>query len=118
MTTETELGGVGFNLTDEQKMMQDLAHDFAKNEIVPTAEHYDKTHEYPWPVIRKAQELGLTLMNVPEEYGGLGLNTFEECLVSEELSWGCSGIGTAIAASTLGMQPILIAGSSPCVSLR
>ncbi|MCZ7674320.1 MAG: acyl-CoA dehydrogenase family protein [Chloroflexi bacterium] len=36
------------------------------------AEHYDKTHEYPWPVIKKAQEMGLTTMSIPEEYGGLG----------------------------------------------
>ena len=103
--------GANFNLTDEQKMMQQLARDFAKNEIAPVAEHYDQTHEYPWPVVKKAQELGLTTMNVPEEYGGLGLSVFDECLVGEELSWGCSGISTALAVNGLGMAPILIAGS-------
>jgi acyl-CoA dehydrogenase len=92
-------------------MIQKLARDFARNEIAPVAEHYDRTHEYPWPVIRKAQELGLTTMPVPEKYGGLGLSMFEECLVNEELAWGCSGISTAIGVNSLGMLPILIAGS-------
>jgi acyl-CoA dehydrogenase len=62
-------------------------------------------------VIKKAQELGLTMMNIPEEYGGLGLNVFEECVVGEELAWGCSGMSTAIAVNALGILPILIAGS-------
>ncbi len=100
----------GFALTEEQKLIQELARDFSRNEIAPNAEHYDKTHEYPWPIIRKAQELGLTTMNTPEKYGGLGLSMLEECLVTEELSWGCSGISTAIGVNNLGILPILLAG--------
>jgi acyl-CoA dehydrogenase len=50
-------------------------------------------------------------MPVPEEFGGLGLNLFEECLVTEELAWGCSGISTAIGVNSLGMLPVLIAGT-------
>jgi acyl-CoA dehydrogenase len=104
-------GSVNFSLTDEQKMIQQLARDFARNEIAPKAEHYDQTHEFPWPIIKEAQKLGLTTMNVPEAYGGLGLSLFEECLVSEELAWGCSGVSTAIGVNSLGMLPILVAGS-------
>jgi acyl-CoA dehydrogenase len=104
-------GSVNFSLTDEQKMIQQLARDFARNEIAPNAEHYDQTHEFPWPIIKEAQKLGLTTMNVPEAYGGLGLSLFEECLVSEELAWGCSGVSTAIGVNSLGMLPILVAGS-------
>jgi len=102
---------VSFKLTQEQQMIQDLARDFARKEIAPVAEHYDKCHEYPWPVIKKAQEIGLTAMSVPEEYGGLGLSLFEEVLVGEELCWGCSGIGTAIAVNSLAIAPILVAGN-------
>ena len=102
---------ISFKLTDEQKMIQKLARDFAQNEIAPVAEHYDKTHEYPWPVIKKAQEMGLTVMNIPEKYGGMGLSLLEECLVNEELAWGCSGMSTAVGANTLGMLPIIIAGN-------
>jgi len=102
---------VHFALNDEQKMIQQLARDFARNEMAPVAEHYDQTHEYPWPVIKKAQELGLTTLNVPEEYGGLGLSLFEECMVAEELAWGCSGMSTAMGVNGLAILPILIGGS-------
>ena len=104
-------GTVNFSLTDEQRDIQLLARDFAQNEIAPVAEHYDKTHNYPWPVIKKAQQMGMTAMNVPEKYGGLGLSLFEEILVGEELAWGCSGISTAIAVNGLALLPILIAGT-------
>jgi acyl-CoA dehydrogenase len=104
-------GGISFGLTDEQREIQLLAREFAKNEMAPVAEHYDKTHEYPWPVIKKAQEMGLTTMSIPEEYGGLGLTLLEECIVTEELAWGCSGMSTAMGVNGLAILPILIAGS-------
>ena len=102
---------INFSLSDEHREIQRLARDFARKEIAPKAEHYDKTHEYPWPIVREAQKLGLTTMPIPEQYGGLGLSLFEECLVTEELSWGCSGISTAIGVNSLGILPIVIAGS-------
>ncbi|MCA9955493.1 MAG: acyl-CoA dehydrogenase family protein [Ardenticatenaceae bacterium] len=102
---------VNFALNDEQKMIQQLARDFARNEMAPVAEHYDQSHEYPWPVIKKAQELGFTTLNIPEEYGGLGLSLLEECMVSEELAWGCSGMSTAMGVNGLAILPILIGGN-------
>ncbi len=107
----SENGSVSFGLTEEQSMIQQLAREFSRNEIAPVAEKYDKNHEFPWPVIKKAQELGLTTMAVPEKYGGLGLTLFEEVLVAEELAWGCSGVSTAIGVNGLGYAPILIAGT-------
>ncbi len=106
-----ENSAVSFRLTEEQKMIQQLARDFSRNEIAPVAEHYDKTHEYAWPVIRKAQELGLTTIPIPEEYGGLGLSLFEEVIVAEELAWGCSGMSTAIGVNGLAVLPIIISGN-------
>ena len=108
MTTD---GSINFALTEEQKMIQQLAREFAQKEIAPVAEQYDQSHEYPWPVIKKAQEMGFTALNVPEKYGGMGLSLFEEMLVGEELSWGCSGISTAIAVNGLAILPVLIAGT-------
>jgi len=102
---------VHFEPTDEQKEIQQLARRFAREKIAPAAEHYDRTHEYPWPLIREAQEMGLTTMVVPEEYGGLGLSLFEEVLVAEELAWGCTGVSTAIGVNGLAFLPIKIAGS-------
>lgn len=111
MSANGSNGSLNFSLTEEQRMIQNLAREFAQKEIAPKAEHYDRSHEYPWPIVKSAQELGLTTMNVPEEYGGLGLSLFEECLVTEELAWGCSGISTALGVNSLGMLPILVAGS-------
>lgn len=111
MITDKVNNIVNFQLSEEQEMIRQLARDFARNEIAPVAEAYDRTHEYAWPVIKKAQELGLTMMNIPEEYGGMGLSLFEEVLVGEELSWGCSGISTAISVNQLAILPVLIAGN-------
>ena len=69
-----------FSLTDEQRAFQRLAHEFAQKEIVPVAAHYDRTAEFPWPIVKKAHELGLMNPNVPAEYGGPGLSLFEEIL--------------------------------------
>lgn len=109
--TNGNVAGINFELTEEQKMMQRMAHDFAAKEIVPVAEHYDKSHEYPWPVVKKAQTLGLTTMNIPEAYGGMGLSLLDENIVTEELAWGCSGITLTITINNLGALPVLRAGN-------
>lgn len=98
-------------LTDEQNMLRDMARDFARKEIAPKAEHYDRANEFPWEVYKKAAEMGLTTLNVPEEYGGGGASVFEEALVNEELAWGCSGMSTAITINNLATLPISIAGN-------
>jgi len=98
-------------LSSEQKMLRDFAHDFAEKEIKPVAEHYDESGEFPWPVIEKARENGLISLNVPETYGGPGMNLLEECIVNEEFAWACSGIQTALVLNSLAALPILIAGT-------
>src|SRR5919205_645388 len=104
-------GGVSFALTEEQKALRDLAHDFAEKEIRPKEREYDEHSTHPADVIAKAHEVGLMNLHIPEEYGGVELGAFEGMLVGEELCWGCSGIGTAIAANGLGHGPVIIAGS-------
>src|SRR5881398_255776 len=104
-------GGVSFGLTDEQKALRDLAHDFAEREIRPKEREYDEGSIHPADVIAKAHELGLMNVHIPEAYGGLELGAFEGLLIGEELCWGCSGIGTAIAANGLGHGPVIIAGT-------
>jgi acyl-CoA dehydrogenase len=103
--------GVSFALTEEQRALRALAREFAEKEIRPKAAEYDEHSTHPADVIAKAHEVGLMNLHVPEEYGGLGLNSFEGMLVGEELCWGCSGIGTAISANGLGAGPVIIAGT-------
>ncbi|MCZ7575210.1 MAG: acyl-CoA dehydrogenase family protein [Ardenticatenaceae bacterium] len=105
------MSGIGFAMTDEQRMLQEMAHDFALNEIVPVADHYDRTAEFPWPVLNKAREVGLINTNIPVQYGGGGLSALDEAIVGEELAWGCSGISTSILINNLSAIPIIVAGS-------
>lgn len=58
-------------LDDEQKALQDLARKFTREEIIPTAAHYDKTGEYPWPIVKKAWEVGLMNGHIPEHCGNV-----------------------------------------------
>src|ERR671930_1928434 len=93
---ERTAGGISFGLTDEQKALRDLAHDFAEREIRPKEREYDRNSTHPADVIAKAHELGLMNLHVPESFGGLGLSAFDGMLIGEELAWGCSGIATSI----------------------
>ena len=103
---------LSFNLTEEQEMIRQMARNFAKKEILPVAEHYDQSDEFPWPIVRKAQKTGLISSNVPEAYSGPGLGVLEECIINEELAWACSGVQTVIMLNNLAAWPIILAGSA------
>jgi acyl-CoA dehydrogenase len=102
---------VDFTLTDEQKSLRELAHDFAEKEIRPVAWEYDKDGKWPQEILQKAWEVGLMNTHIPEEYGGPGLGYFDGCLIEEELSWGCSGIQTSLGCNGLATAPIVLGGS-------
>jgi acyl-CoA dehydrogenase len=103
--------GVSFALTEEQKELRALAHTFAEREIRPYEAECDAEMRHPADLIAKAHELGLMNLHVPAAHGGLGLSAFDGLLVSEELYWGCSGIGTSITANGLGSGPVLLFGT-------
>ena len=100
-----------FGLTDEQLMLQETARRFAQNEIAPIAAEHDQTGEFPRDVMKKAWELGLSSTCIAPEYGGVGLTVMDSCIVTEELSWGCSGVTTSIMCNDLGLMPVVIAGT-------
>jgi len=102
---------VDFTLTDEQQALRDMAHDFAEKEIRPVAWEFDRDGTWPEQVLRKSWELGLMNSHLPEEYGGPGASFFDGALIEEELSWGCSGIATSIAANGLATAPIVLGAS-------
>jgi acyl-CoA dehydrogenase len=103
--------GVSFSLTDEQRALRELAHDFAEKEIRPKAAEYDVHMTHPADVLAKAHAVGLMNLHVPTEYGGPELTLFDGVLVAEELCWGCSGIATSLGCNGLGAAPVIIAGS-------
>ncbi|GHF57298.1 acyl-CoA dehydrogenase [Deinococcus metalli] len=97
-----------FSLSDEQRQLQQLARDFTRKEIIPVASEYDQREELPWHVVEKAFEVGLLNVGIPEHAGGLGLGMLDECLIGEELAYGCMGIFTILMASELGITPLLV----------
>ena len=103
---------VSFELSDEQRMLRDLARDFARSAVAPVAAHYDETAEFPRELIDQGREIGLLNSTIPEEYGGSGLSVFEDCLVTEEIAWGCSGVGTIFGGPNMGETPVLGARSA------
>jgi acyl-CoA dehydrogenase len=102
---------VDFTLTDEQKNLREMAHDFAVKEIRPVAWNYDRDGTWPQDIIEKAWEVGLMNSHIAEEYGGAGAGYLDGCLIEEELSWGCSGIQTSLGCNGLATTPVVIAGS-------
>jgi acyl-CoA dehydrogenase len=102
---------VDLTLTDEQKAVRELAHDFAVNEMRPVAWELDRDGDWPGELIAKAHEVGLMNVYLPERYGGPAVSYVEGCLIQEELGWGCSGIGTSLTANGLAAAPVLLGGS-------
>lgn len=102
---------ISFELSDDQKQLQDLASKFAKEHMIPHAEHHDRTGEFPYEITKKAWEVGLMNTHVPAEYGGLGLGVLDGIIITEELAYGCTGISTAMEANSLAAAPLMVAGN-------
>ncbi len=74
--------------TDEQKAICEMVHQFADEQIIPNAEHYDHEDSFPEPIVEQMKELGLFGVTIPEEYGGMGLDLTTYAMIVEELSPG------------------------------
>ncbi len=99
-----------FYLTDEQRMIRDLARKVARERIAPHAAHYDETETYPEESIRAIVESGLYAIWVPEEYGGTAMGVLALALVCEEIAYACAATGTQYLDQALGGLPILLFG--------
>lgn len=103
---------MNFDLTAEQKLWQKTVHDFVAKEVQPKAAEVDVTYEFNWSATRKMGPLGLLGLNIPEEYGGSGVDAVSAAIAIEELGWGCGSTALAIAAHNgLGTTPIALFGS-------
>jgi alkylation response protein AidB-like acyl-CoA dehydrogenase len=100
-----------FYLTDDQRMIRDLARKVARERIAPHAAHYDETESYPEESIRAMVEAGLFGIWVPETYGGTDLGCLALALVCEEIGWACAASATQYLDQPLGGLPILLAGT-------
>ncbi|MFZ0545906.1 MAG: acyl-CoA dehydrogenase family protein, partial [Candidatus Promineifilaceae bacterium] len=98
-------------LTDEQQAVRALARDFARREILPRSAEFDQTQQFPHQIFQDALKIGLVAANIPAEYGGAGMGSLEQALVTEELAWACVGITAAITLNALIVDTILLGGS-------
>jgi len=97
-----------FQLTEEQKLLQDMVRDFAKNEIEPKAEEIDRTGEFPREIINKLSELGLMGIEVPTEWDGAGMDAISYVIAIEELSAACAAVGVIVSVQNSLVEAPLI----------
>jgi alkylation response protein AidB-like acyl-CoA dehydrogenase len=98
--------GISFTLTPEQRELQELARDFAANELRSVAAEWDEREDFPPGLLTKAARLGLTSYRIPREYGGAEVDAVTAALVAEELSWGCAGLAATIGATMFPVRPL------------
>jgi alkylation response protein AidB-like acyl-CoA dehydrogenase len=104
---------IDYFLTEEQKEIRRLAREIARKEIAPVAAHYDRTGEFPWPVVKVLADTDLFRVFIGNAYDGMAGDTpiFNMVFVTEELSRACGGIALSFAGSALGAMPIILSGS-------
>lgn len=98
-------------LTEQQKTIKDLARRIAEERVLLVRAVLDEKEEFPWDIVRDLANADMFRVFVPEEYEGLGGGCLDLCLVIEELSRICSGVGVTYAASALGSLPLLDYGT-------
>ncbi len=91
--------GQGFSLNDEQKMIQKAARDFAEKEIKPIAAEFDESGDFPLETIKKMGEMGFMGIEVPEEYGGAGMDTLAYVLALTEICKADAAHGTIMSVN-------------------
>jgi alkylation response protein AidB-like acyl-CoA dehydrogenase len=97
--------------TDEQRAITDMVHQFADEQILPHAEHYDHTDTFPEPIVSQMRELGLFGVTIPEEYGGMGLDLTTYAMIVEELSRGWISISGVVNTHFIGSYLLMKYGT-------
>src|SRR3981081_1331946 len=98
---------MNFDLSDEQKQIRDLCHEFADEVVAPAAEELDRECKFGYDVVRQMGELGFFGLPFPEEVGGQGGDFLSYCIAIEEISRADAGVGITLeAAVSLGAAPI------------
>ena len=95
---------------DGRELLKDIK-DFCENEIKAQVKEYDKSGEWPEAIYDMAKEMQLSMMDVPEEYGGLGLSHIDQAAIVEEIAKADAGIAVTLNGNGLALKPVLIAGN-------
>jgi len=102
---------IGFDITAEQKALQEKARKFSRENILPVAAKHDRDGTFPLDIMEKAYGEGFLTPLVPKEYGGGGIGILDTCLISEELAAADMGIFVSVFVSTLALYPIIKFGT-------
>ena len=97
--------------TEEQKAICEMVRQFADEQILPNAEHFDHEDEFPEEIVEQMKELGLFGVTIPEEYGGMGLDLTTYCMIVEELSRGWISISGIINTHFIGSYLLMKYGT-------
>jgi alkylation response protein AidB-like acyl-CoA dehydrogenase len=97
--------------TDEQQAITEMVHQFADEQIIPNAEHYDHEDTFPEPIVEHMKELGLFGVTIPEEYGGMGLDLTTYAMIVEELSRGWISISGIVNTHFIGSYLLMKFGT-------
>jgi len=100
-----------YDLTDEQRAIIEMVHEFVDNEIIPVAEEYDAEDKFPEPIVEQMKELGLFGVTIPEEYGGMGLDLTTYAMIVEELSRGWISISGIVNTHFIGSYLLMKFGT-------
>jgi alkylation response protein AidB-like acyl-CoA dehydrogenase len=101
-----------FELTREQQMWREAVHAFCEREVKPHAKEVDEKGQFNWEAVKKMGPLGLLGLNIPEEFGGAGVDAISAAVAIEELGWACGSTALAIAAHNgLACASIALFGS-------
>jgi len=98
-------------LSEKSIEYMDRAHEVAEKYVRPAAAELDRTGEYGWEILEALKKYELTGVWIPEEYGGHGRGVLDLCLIVEQLSRACPGVGVAYAVNALGSFPIIVGGT-------
>ncbi len=98
-------------MTDEQRAITEMVRQFADEQILPNAEHYDHEDAFPEPIVEQMKELGLFGVTIPEEYGGMGLDLTTYAMIVEELSRGWISISGVVNTHFIGSYLLMKFGS-------
>ncbi len=102
---------VAIEKTDEQQAICEMVRQFADEQIIPNAEHYDHEDSFPEPIVEQMKELGLFGVTIPEEYGGMGLDLTTYSMIVEELSRGWISISGVVNTHFIGSYLLMKFGT-------
>lgn len=111
IATRMSSDGLSFTLNEEQQGVKELAEKFVAEEVIPVAAEYDKTGAFPWDIVKKAHEIGLMNIGLPEEYGGMGCDLVSSCILEETIAYGCAGVAVALGGNGLACAPLRVAAN-------